>query len=227
MEQITHFAQDHQVNLIVLSSHGRGGLNGCNTGGIAQKIVLHAHVPVMLVRAYQPVTRELTDLRYRRLLVPLDGSQRAECVLPVATTLARSCESHILLAHVVRRPEIPCRVPLAQVEIDLVNELAEHEQLRGTRYLQGLCARLPFRSQPRLVSADNTADKLLDLAVQEDIDLVLLSAHGHGGTRWPYGSVALSFIAYGATPLLIVQDMAQSVLEKTQAEMAAAEHQGH
>ena len=226
--RITQFAQDHDVSLIVLNSHGRSGLNGHNIGGIAQKTVLHACVPVMIVRTYQPFTGTVTGLRYRRLLVPLDGSQRAECVLPVAITLARSCESHLLLAHVVRRPEIPYRVSLAQVETDLANQLVEHEHSRSMQYLDRLRSRLSPDVQTHLLSGDNASEKLQDLAAEENVDLVLLSAHGHGGgTRWPYGSVALSFISYGATPLLIVQDMAQDVLEKTQAEMAAVEHQGH
>ncbi len=67
-----------------------------------------------------------------------------------------------------------------------------------------------------------------ELVAQENIDLVVLSAHGHsGGTKWPYGGVALNFIAYGTTPLLIVQDLSQDERESTQAEMAAREYKGH
>ena len=76
--------------------------------------------------------------------------------------------------------------------------------------------------------SDNAAATLHELVAQENIDLVVLSAHGYsGGTKWPYGSVALNFIVYGATPLLIVQDLSQDELESTQAEMATREHQGH
>jgi hypothetical protein len=48
---------------------------------------------------------------------------------------------------------------------------------------------------------------LHDLVEREGADLVILSAHGYSGnTKWPYGSVVTNFIAYGTTPLLIVQD---------------------
>jgi nucleotide-binding universal stress UspA family protein len=182
----------------------------------------------MIVRAYQPVTSDLTGLRYRRLLVPLDGSQRAECALPVATTLARSHESQLLLAHVVCRPEMPHHVPLTQEEIELGNRLTKHARLRATRHLEQLQSWLPLDVQTRLLVSDSVAVTLHELVTQESVDLVVLSAHGYSSrTRWPYGSVALNFIAYGTTPLIIVQDLSKDELEETLAEIAAREHKGH
>ncbi|MEA3398019.1 MAG: universal stress protein [Chloroflexota bacterium] len=58
---------------------------------------------------------------------------------------------------------------------------------------------MPFRPTKDIALLHN-------LVEQVDADLVVLSAHGHSGeTRWPYGNVVVSFIGYGATPLLIVQ----------------------
>lgn len=227
-ERIIEFARDNHVELIVISSHGRSGLSGWNVSSVVQKIVLRAYVPVMIVRAYQPFTNDLRGHRYRRMLVPLDCSQRAECVLPLATTLAQFHESQLILAHVVSRPETPHRVPLTQEEIELANQITERNQQEAARYLEGLCLRLGVDVETRLIVADNAASALHELVDQERVDLVVLSAHGYtGGTKWPYGSVALSFVAYGATPLLIVQDLSPGEIERTQAEMAAREYKGH
>ena len=227
-ERIVEFARDQNASLIILSSHGRSGLSGWNISGVVQKIILRACIPTMIIRAYRSVTNNLTGLRYRRILVPLDCSQRAECVLPLATTLARFHESSLLLAHVVNKPEIPRRAPLTQEEIKLENQLTKLNQLEANRYLEQLQSRLPVKAPSLLQVSDNAAATLHELVNQEDIDLVMLSAHGYsGGARWPYGSVALNFIAYGATPLLIVQDLSQDELESTQAEMATKEHKGH
>jgi nucleotide-binding universal stress UspA family protein len=66
------------------------------------------------------------------------------------------------------------------------------------------------------------------VSVEEPVDLVVLSAHGYSGSaEWPYGSVALNFIAYGTTPLLIVQDLVESEARRSKAEAAAAESKGH
>ena len=91
-EQVIEFARQrqHGVGLIILSSHGRSGLSEWNISSVGQKIILRAHVPVMIVRAYEPCAGNVGSLRYGRLLVPLDGSQRAECVLPLVTALALS-----------------------------------------------------------------------------------------------------------------------------------------
>lgn len=227
-ERIVEFARGQNVSLIILSSHGRSGLSGWNISGVVQKIILRACIPTMIVRAYRSIPNNLTGLRYKQILVPLDCSQRAECVLPLATTLARFHESKLLLAHVVNKPEIPRRAPLTREEIKLENQLTKLNQLEANRYLKQLQSRLSAKVQILLQVSDNSAATLHQLVEQEDIDLVVLSAHGYsGGAKWPYGSVALNFIAYGATPLLIVQDLCQDELESTQAEMATREHKGH
>jgi len=227
-ERIIEFARGHDVNLIILSSHGRSGLSGWNVSGVVQKIILRAYVPVMIVRAYQPIARDLTGLRYRRLLVPLDCSQRAECVLPVATILARFHKSDLLLVHVVSRPQMPRRTPPTQEDVELANQITERNRLTAAKYLEQCQSQLSLDVQTRLLVSDSTAATLHDLVEQENVDLVVLSAHGYSaGTKYPYGSVAVNFIAYGTTPLLIVQDLLPDEVERTRAEVAAREYKGH
>jgi nucleotide-binding universal stress UspA family protein len=77
-ERITEYAQGNDIDLMILSSHGRSGLSGWSISSIAQKILLRSPGSVMIVRAYQPTSDQIDGLRYRRLLVPLDGSLRRE-----------------------------------------------------------------------------------------------------------------------------------------------------
>jgi nucleotide-binding universal stress UspA family protein len=227
-ERIIEFAHAQGVGLILLSSHGRSGLSGWNISSVVQKIILRAYMPTMVVRAYQHVTNDLEGLRYRRLLAPLDGSQRAECVLPLATTLARFYSAKLLLAHVVSRPEIPRRVLPLQDDVELADRLTERNRIEADRYLAQLRSRLSSDVRIHLLVGVCPAAVLHELVVEEEVDLVLLSAHGYSGnTRWPYGSVALNFIAYGTTPLLIMQDLSQDEVVGTRAELAAREYKGH
>jgi nucleotide-binding universal stress UspA family protein len=227
-ERVLQYVRNRDVELIILSSHGRSGLSGWNVSGVVQKIILRAYVPTMIVRAYRPSFRELTGLRYRRLLVPLDGSQRAECVLPLATMLAYQHESQIILAHVVKRPEMPRRAPPTSDDIKLAKRVTERNQLEAAKYLEQLKSRLGLNAQIHLLVSDRVAATLHELVESEEIDLVLLSAHGYSGVaKWPYGSVTVSFIAYGTTPLLILQDLPLEEVEPTLAEVAAREHKGH
>jgi len=183
-ERIIEFAYGHDVNLIVLSSHGRSGLSRWNISSVVQKIILQAYVPTMIVRAYQPVACDLTGLCYQRLLVPLDCSQRAECVLSSAITLARFHRSELLLVHVVSRPEMPRRVPPTQEEVELANQITELNKLEAARYLEQLQSQLSLDVETRLLVSDDAAATLHDLVEAENVDLVVLSAHGYsGGTK--------------------------------------------
>jgi nucleotide-binding universal stress UspA family protein len=227
-ERIIEFAHENEAGLIILSSHGQSGLSGWNVSSIVLKIILRAYLPIMIVRAYQPAAADLGGLRYRRLLVPLDCSRRAECVLSLATTLARHHESELLAAHVVAKPQMPRWSPPTQEDIELANRIVERNRLEATRYLKQLQSRLDVHVRTSVLLSDHTAEALHDLVEQANADLVILSAHGYsGGTKWPYGSLVVNFIGYGTTPLLIVQDLSPDEVERTKAEMLAREQKGH
>lgn len=219
-ERIVELAHERTVDLIALSSHGRSGLSGWNVSSVVQKIILQAYTSVFLARAYQPNPPELVDLRYRRIMAPLDGSQRAECVLPLLAALSQEHQAEIVLSHVVVYPEMPRRIPLIPEERELSQRLVEFNREEATRYFEQLKSRLPGSVQTRVVLSDNVIATLHNLVEDEMIDLVVLSAHGYSALRkYPYGSVSTSFIAYGATPLLIIQDLAPQEMELSPAEV--------
>jgi nucleotide-binding universal stress UspA family protein len=167
-------------------------------------------------------------MRYQRVLVPLDGSQRAEYVLPLAKRLAISHNSQLLLVHVVVKPEMPRHIPPSEEERQLVDRLTELNQTRAGEYMERLQAQISPDVETRIIVSHAPAASLQDVVVQENADLVVLSAHGYtSGTRWPYGSIALNFIAYGTTPLLIVQDLSPEELERALAELATGQPEGH
>lgn len=227
-ERILGYARDEGVGLIILSSHGKSGLSPWNINSVVQKVILRAYAPALIVRAYRHETEDLGELRYKRLLLPLDGSKRAECVLPWARNLADFHDSTVILAHVVNKPEVPRRAPLAEEETSLVDRLTELNREKGEHYLQDLESRLDLDVDAQLLISENPAAALHNLAQKEEADLVLMAAHGYSGeATWPYGSVALNFIAYGSEPLLIIQDVSPDEAGMTEAERAASEQAGH
>jgi nucleotide-binding universal stress UspA family protein len=227
---IIDFAHSKSTDLIILSSHGRSGLSAWNVSSVVQKIVQRAHLPYMIIRAYEPRQDLYSDLKYQTLLVPLDSSQRAECVLPIATRLASYFQARLLVVHVVARPEMPHRMPLSVEDIALADRLTERNCREATKYLEQIKNRLTSKNvnvQTRLLLKDNVAFALHELVEQENVDLVVMSAHGYSGkTRWPYGNVVEKFITYGATPLLIYQDYKPNELDSTHAEIAMRQIKG-
>lgn len=222
-EQILTFARENQIGLAILSSHGQSGLSGWNVSGVVQKVIMRAPISLMIVRAYQPVQPDLAGLRYRRVVVPLDGSARAESVLPLAATLARASEAQVLLAHVVQRPQMPRRTPPSQEDSDLADRVVERNRSEAEQYLETVRAQLPPAAvETRLLISNHAAVALHELADQENADLVVICAHGYSGElRWPYGGLAASFVAYGSSPLLIFQDAPAKEIAPTPAEVAA------
>jgi nucleotide-binding universal stress UspA family protein len=218
----------HQIDLVVLSSHGASGLADWSMGTVAQKLLLRSHVSSLLVRPYQPIKAEQTDLRYQRLLVPLDGSRRAECVLPFATSLATYYKAQLVLAHVFHHPEMPGPLPLTADDHRLAAQMMARNREAVTKYLEQLKAQLPAATEVRLLTCEDVAAGLHELALSEQVDLVILSAHGHTcGNRWSYGSVITNIMLYGTTPLLIVQDLAAGEWASTPAEVVLGEQGNH
>jgi len=230
-EQILAFARANGVDLIVLSSHGRSGLTGWNVSSTVQKIIARARVSLMIVRAYHPLTSELTHLTYSRVLCPLDCSQRAEHAVPLITMLARSHGAQLILAHVVRKPEMARRRPLTDEELGVIDRVVALNRAEAERCLEELRSSLAAQQvdvQNWLVVSDNPAKSLHELVKEENIDLVAMSAHGYSGsTTWPYGSLALNFVVYGTTALLVAQDLSPDQIEPSEAEIIAKEFTGH
>lgn len=206
--RILEYAQNENVDLIILSSHGVSGLTSWNISSVVHKTVNRVHKPTMIVRAHQTLPDDVTEVEYNRLMVPLDGSHRAECVLPMASRLAQYHDAELILAHVVRKPEVPRRGPPSQEDLGLAQKLVERNREEAEQYLRQIKRRFSGKLKTHLFVEEDVADALHNLVDQEKPDLVLMSAHGYSGSmQRPYGGLALNFIAYGATPLLIVQDL--------------------
>ncbi len=226
-QRIVEYVRGEAVDLVVIASHGRTGLSDWNVSSVARKVIQLSRVSVIMVRAYEPFTGTLEPARYRRLLVPLDGSQRAESVLPHATALARHQEAELVLAHVVRRPEMPQAAPATPEDLELAERLVHRHLEVAGKYFDDLRPRLAvdFRLQV-LVGAD-VARTLHDLAEEETADLMVLCAHGSSADAMrPYGSVTMSLVEYGSKPVLVVQDIQREDLRAGEAEEAAREHKG-
>lgn len=201
------------MQLILLSSHGRGGLSDWNSSSVATKIIQQASTSLMIIRSYTSQEQTPPDTFYRRILAPVDGSQRAEYGLSAAAHLAREQGAELLIAHVVKPPELIRRTPLSVEDRNFITQLVESNRTDASRYLNDLKGSLDCKVKTILLTGESVPDALHHLAEQEGVDLVILTAHGFGGNpHLPFGSIALNFLTYGTTALLIVQDFARDLL---------------
>lgn len=144
---------------------------------------------------------------FKHILVPLDGSLRAERALPVAARLARSSGGSLLLLRVVGTsiefwPYMAPQAELLQNSIDA--SLAEASQ-----YLAAIAVSKTLEGVPAETMAlfGSTASVILSTAYEQDIDLLVLCSHGYTGiTRWMIGSVAEKVARHAVAPVLILRE---------------------
>lgn len=227
---VIDFARNNNVDLIILSTHGHSGISRWNVSSVVQKILLSSYKSILLVRAYAQLTA-LTKVRYKRLFVGMDGSTRSEFVLPFAVSLAQFHKSHLILECVIEKPRTISRLPASEEDLEMVNRFVEKNHQAASHYFKQLIAQFSTKElkiKTHISVGDNAIAILHDVAEEAHADLVMLVAHGYTGERrWPYGSVTTSFIAYGNSSLLIMQDLPENEIHQTRAEIAARESQGH
>lgn len=226
-EAIVQFAQDKAINLVVMSSHGRSGLSLWDISSVAAKVVEKIYLPLLLVRAYQSVQDAGDQVQYKKLLLPVDFSKRAECALQAAQAVANAHQSEIVLAHVLRKPE----VPQATAETGELTRLAEEflalSRSASSAYLEDLRARISTPCRTHILEGDSITRALHGLAEQEAADLLVICAHGQGGpTDWPYGTIARHYIDYGTRSVLVMQDIPSSLVKPSAVEQASRQQGG-
>jgi len=206
-ERINSVARELGADLIVLGSHGEEGLTAWNLGSTAQQVLEVARASVLIARS---ADRAPQPWGPKRILLPLDGSLRAECVLPTAARIAKAHGAEILLAHVVLEP---CATAMLRAggDLDIARDLAARLESSAVRYLDNLCDQLRREghlARPLVMRRADTRQSLIDITAKEAVDLVVLSAHGSTcNAACPFGSVTAHLLAHLSLPLLILQDL--------------------
>jgi nucleotide-binding universal stress UspA family protein len=240
-ENIIDFAHAENIDLLVISTHGSGGLSRWNISSVTQKVINLAYLHVLIVRAYSQTEIDDSKICYRRILLPFDSSRRAETSLSAAIILSRSEISmrntaevenstphpstgnpKLVLAAIIKPPEIPIPKPYPPEISQLSEQLMQVSRNAVSNYLNEMKERLPVECETRVVENDGVASAINELASEDDIDLVVLSAHGYTGQFiWPYGTVTRNYIEHGTKPVLVIQDVPRSQVQPTAAQIAA------
>jgi nucleotide-binding universal stress UspA family protein len=144
---------------------------------------------------------------YKKILVPLDGSQLAECVLPHVESFIKEFKaSDVILLHVVE----PERYSYGQFTIPPEMFLKGESETKSVAkdYLDKIVKRLKHEGAAlhSEVIVGRVAETLANYAVENGIDLILMGTHGHSGVmRWVKGSVTDKIFRSAEVPVLIVR----------------------
>jgi nucleotide-binding universal stress UspA family protein len=223
-QTILTYAQSHKIDIIVMSSHGLTGFKRWALGSVAQKVVRHSPVPVLLLREGGPRPADLhSDATHPfRALVALDGSPLAEAALePTAylvAALAAPAAGALHLTQVVKPPTIRSEHDFEFSDLD-VGEQALQEAVTYLSALadnlgNGIAAELGLKVTWSATVHEDVADALIRMAeLGEDTgtlgvegsDLIAISTHGRGGSEhWMMGSITERVLDGTKLPLFIV-----------------------
>ena len=204
-DEILGEAEDWGTDMIVMSTHGRGGLSRVWLGSVSDRCVRKSERPVLLIRppasgAFNPAT----SLAVARVVLPLDGSELAEAALPHAVTLANQLDAPFTLVLAVTYLGSP-EYPWVSLTVGLKQRLLEKEKNEASRYLNGLMDRLRAEgaaSTAQVATNPQPAQAILDEA---GADLIVMTPRGRGVLdRAIVGSVADKVVRGAEGPVLIV-----------------------
>jgi nucleotide-binding universal stress UspA family protein len=194
-------AEEHEVDLVVIATHGRTGTNRWRLGSIADRVIRGANCPVLVVGPNVMV--DMRTLAGRRIVVPLDGSEFAEEVLPVARHLVERLGCRLELVRVVTQPNSWSASPYITIDPAIaMDALEEGAKLYLDKVLPDMACR---RSVIRSLLPGNVAVELTRYATMNGAGLIVMTSHArHGATRWLLGSVA-DEVLRGTSPVLLIK----------------------
>jgi nucleotide-binding universal stress UspA family protein len=206
-DQICRWMHKHQAGLIALSSRGIDGENYTALGRTACRVLESAPSLVLLVPAS---ASPMPPVRYKKVLVPLDGSSCAETALPQALRIAEGLNAEVILVHAVPEPELTETGPLESEGLELQERLLRRNERVARAYLEQIQSHLTVknvRAQMTLLSNGDPRHLLAAAISDQHADLVVMASHGHGGhLDLPTGSVASYVLEQANIPVLLVRE---------------------
>jgi nucleotide-binding universal stress UspA family protein len=206
-DEILTFAEEIDADLIATSTHGRSGIGQWVFGRVTDRLLRGATCPVLLVRAGQA----RSPATYHNILVPLDGSEMAEQVLPYVKALIQPNHTCVFLISILMTGLSDRTVALLTSYppgLQLATTALHHAEIQSRSYLRSVAAVLRERGAAVRIAVrqGSPADEILDYAAEIEADLIGMTTHGLSGpSRWVYGNVAGKVLQGTRSPVLLVR----------------------
>ncbi len=200
-EQIVAAASRHGDTMIVMATHGKGGLLRWALGSVTTRVLQSTGHPVLVARGGKIGAVSADPPTLRRIMVALDGSITAERALPLATKLAQAAHADLLLTQVIDPVDAPIATLTASEATGRLRELAfgylDHVSGENAREVGG-------RHITTSVPVGHVAEEIVEEAARKHIDLIVLGRHGLGGAQPAFlGGTAEKVSQASAVPLLV------------------------
>ena len=203
-DRILWAADAQDADMIVMSSHGRGSLGRLLSGSIADRVVRHAPLPVMVIGPED----DATDRTIRRVLAPIDATALSMGALSVAAGVARATDVPVEVLTVVPPSIEELPAPHHAMQVIPGSFYAEHieaqEDEAGKRVVYAIEQLEAMGTKASGGYILGSINKGLLEAVQPG-DVLVVASHARSGLpRWVLGSTALKLIQASGAPVVVV-----------------------
>jgi nucleotide-binding universal stress UspA family protein len=208
-DTIIEKAATDKAMLITMATHGRSGLNRFLLGSIAEKVLRGAANPLLLIRATED-GKPAGEAMLKSVIVPLDGSELAEAVLPLVADMAKKLDLEVEL---FRAYHIPYNVYAGDEGFYAGNydELLASVRDEAKEYLDKKASdlkRLGVTKVTCVTKEGFAGDEIIALGRKTADNLIAMSSHGRSGVnRWMLGSVAETVVRHSGDPVLITRPL--------------------
>lgn len=214
---ITNYTDEHDIDLVVMGTHGRRGANRLLMGSVAEDVVRAAPAPVLTVREGSVVP---PGQAVRRLLVPIDFSDPSRLALDHAKELALMYGAEIHLLHVVEEIALPGAYGMEPISFAVPDIIQSTEAALGEMAEE----EIGYEHVQVKSLAGYPATTILDYIDEHSMDLVAISTHGRTGLdRLLLGSVAEKVVRRAACPVFTVKAYGKSLVPSEYAHPDPAE----
>ncbi len=215
-EEILRYADENHVDMILMATHGRSGRKRWVMGNVADKVLRASKVPVWLVRTGTPEEIAYDQWPKRTILVPLDGSELAEAVLPHAEALAKQRGTEpveVTLLRICEPPAAPFYYAPDFTGVPLNwGEYLDQEVAKGREVAKEYLGIIEKRFKDIGISVQSevlvgkAADEIVEYTNNHPFTLIVMATHGRSGlSRWVYGSVAENVLTGAYSPILLIR----------------------
>lgn len=204
-EKIAEVARDEGADLIAMSTHGRNAIGRGILGSVTDKVLHIGHVPVLTITPEKAKKYE-GDADITKVLIPLDGSETAEVVLPYIEDMAIKMALEVTLVRVVKIGGALDAYSDGYTYFGVPDLEAELE-VEATEYIKGVADKLKAKGLKVgwKVMKGAPAICITDIARDTPHDLIALATHGRSGlTRWVIGSVAEALVRSSGDPVIVI-----------------------
>lgn len=203
-EQILARVEAAQPDLVALASHGRRGPWRWLRGSVAERVLRHCAAPVLIAHPAGEGASHAES--FERIMVPLDGSERAQEILPLALAFARAFSSELVLFRASDAHHLSLAEFLSPSTEDTLPPTT-HAQLERDLHGAQESAREAGVSVRLQTAFGDPANEILESAQRGEVDVIALTTHGRTGwDRWVFGSVAEKVLRAWPRTLLVLRN---------------------